>query len=94
LRFEALPDPVVLPGNTVAPATAFLRVQLLDAQSQVLEEWPLADLPMDAGSPGSVWLAVSQGGTCAAVRFSLSLLEPGLPMDQLVRLTVDDLALE
>jgi hypothetical protein len=77
-------------GKLVA-STQFIRVEATGIGGSVVAEWDLADSALQPGAAASVMLQAEQPLAIHGLRFALPLSTPGLPMDQVLQLTLDDL---
>jgi hypothetical protein len=92
LSFHLLPAVAVSPGKIVRPASDFLTVIALGPDEEPLHVWPLAEhveLPSEAVQ---LLLTAPEPLTIHGLRFSMDLFQAELPMEQVLTIDVDGIA--
>ena len=88
--FEGVPAGGGLQGDVLACET--LTVVALGEGELPLAEWPLADQAVDPMAPAQVLLAPPEPMEIHGLRFSIDLFQPDLPMEQVLRITLDGIS--
>ncbi|MBM4372963.1 MAG: hypothetical protein FJ098_15015, partial [Deltaproteobacteria bacterium] len=94
LVFDLLPGPAVSPGPVLRPVSDFVTVRPLGAAEVPLGEWPLAILAQAPGVPVQAVFPGAGGLELQGLCFSMDLFLPGLPLEQVLRITVDRIRLQ
>ena len=92
LAFDLLPAVAVSPGKMVRPASDFVTLVALGEGELPLAEWPLADHAEEPMAPAQVLLALPDSMEIHGLRFSMDLFQPELPMEQVLRISVDGIS--
>ncbi|MFH1532785.1 MAG: hypothetical protein ABIK09_18845 [Pseudomonadota bacterium] len=92
LSFHLLPAVAVSPGNVVRPASDFIVVLALGEGEEPIAQWPLSAHVTAPAEAVQVFLPPPEPLTIHGLRFSMDLFEPGLPMEQVLTITVDGIA--
>ncbi len=91
LEVFVLPSHVMDTSGTLRASTRFVRIQGIGEGGGLLVDWDLAPLELAPGVSSKVTLPVDETLQLHALRFVVPLSTPGLPMDQVVRITLDQI---
>jgi hypothetical protein len=94
LTFELLPMHLVKSGSEVVPASEFVTVRLLDSGEQIVHAATLQEMAGEAGVPVTVNIPIDFDIEFRTVQFVVDLFSPGLPMEQPVRILVDNITIQ
>jgi len=94
LSFQLLPLHLARPGSEVVSASETLSVRLLAADGQIVHAALLEGMAEIPGESHEISIQVADEVLFDKIQFVVDLFAPGLPMDQAVRILVDNITVD